>query len=377
MPWWPGWAGDRGITVSGVHLFVPMLHRRDAVGEHTRTLRDRLLTAGVASKIYVEFPDPATEDETSPFLDYEKESVPGDVLVYQFATQSKIADWLASRKEPVIVNYHGITPPEYFAPWNNSIARGQTAALQELRHLAPQVDLGIADSVFIADELRRAGCTRTTVVPVAGVPVPPIEPSAEAVERAPDPPRRRAPMAVGGSAGPQQGPSPHHRRPVRGSGRGDPDARLTLVGSPTVPSYAAALKRYAAALGLADAVDFVSGISDDELAARYRAADVLVLLSDHEGFGVPLVEAMGHGLPVVAHDAGAVGEVLDGAGVLLENKSPRSVAEAVDRLLADPGEQNRLRQAGLARLAALQLGEAANLLFEAVLSVSGQMAVPT
>jgi glycosyltransferase involved in cell wall biosynthesis len=364
--------------MSGVHLFVPMLHRRDAVGEHTRTLRDRLLAAGVESRIYIEFPDPATEEETRPFLDYEAESAPGDVLVYQFATQSKIADWLASRKQPVIINYHGITPPEYFGSWNNAITRGQTSALQELAHLAPKVDLGIADSAFIAEELRTAGCRQTTVVPVAGVLDPPIEPSAEAAERV------RIHQGGGGhrwlSVG-RLAPNKAHHHTIAAlfvaRAGGDLGARLTLVGSPTVPSYAAALKRYAAALGLTDAVDFVSGISDDELAARYRAADVLVLLSDHEGFGVPLVEAMSHGLPIVAHDAGAVREVLDGAGLLLENKSPRSVASAVNRILADPEERERLRRAGLARFAALDLGEAANLLFEAIMSVSRPVAVPT
>jgi glycosyltransferase involved in cell wall biosynthesis len=278
----------------------------------------------------------------------------------------------------VIINYHGITPAEYFAPWNNAITRGQTAALHELAHLAPKVDLGIADSAFIADELRRAGCARTTIVPVAGVPDPPLEPTTEAVERV------RSHQRGGGhqwlSVGRLAPNKAHHHTIaalfVARAGE-DPEARLTVVGSPTVPSYAAALRRYAAALGLGDAVDFVSGISDDELAARYRAADVLVLLSDHEGFGVPLVEAMSHGLPVVAHDAGAVGEVLDGAGRLLEDKGPRSVADAVNGLLADPGERERLRQAGLARFAALELGEAANLLFEAVLGVSRPVAVPT
>jgi glycosyltransferase involved in cell wall biosynthesis len=355
-----------------------MLHRRDAVGEHTRTLRDRLLAAGVASRIYTEYPDPATEEETSPYLDYESESTPGDVLVYQFATQSKIADWLASRTQPVIINYHGITPPEYFAPWNNDIARGQASALQELKRLAPRVALGIADSAFISGELRRAGCKKTTVVPVAGVPDPPIEPSAQVIERV------RIHQGDGGhrwlSVG-RLAPNKAHHHTIAAlfAARvgGDPDARLTVVGSPTVPAYAAALRRYAAALGLSEAVDFVSGISDDELAARYRVADVLVLLSDHEGFGVPLVEAMSHRLPIVAHDAGAVGEVLAGAGVLLENKSPRSVADAVNRLLADPEERDRLGQAGLARFEALDLGEAANLLFEAVMSVSRPVAVPT
>ena len=63
----------------------------------------------------------------------------------------------------------------------------------------------------------------------------------------------------------------------------DPDARLTLVGAPSEPAYAAALKGYAASLGcgLADSVEFVTGITDATLAAHYRSADVLVMLSEH------------------------------------------------------------------------------------------------
>jgi glycosyltransferase involved in cell wall biosynthesis len=347
-----------------------MLHRHDAVGEHTRTLRDRLAVSGVPSRIYTELPDPATRSETRHYLDYESEAVPGDVLVYQFATESAIAGWLASRPEPLVINYHSITPPEFFGPWNNGITRGQVGALQELARLAPRAALGIADSNFVAEELRHAGCRTTTVVPVAGVPYPPFEPSAAAVERL------RARRRGGGhrwlSVG-RLAPNKAHHHTIAAlfvaRADGDPDAELSLVGSPTEPSYAAALKRYAAALGVAEAVEFVSGVSDDELAAHYRTADVLVMLSDHEGFGVPLVEAMGHGLPIVAYDAGAVGEVLGGAGILLDRKNPRHVAAAVSGLLADPDEQDRLRQEGAERFAALHLGEAGNLLFEAVRSV--------
>ena len=62
-------AGAPGSAVGGshrpgIHLFVPMLHRRDAVGEHTRVLRDQLLAAGIPSRIYIDMPDPETADET-------------------------------------------------------------------------------------------------------------------------------------------------------------------------------------------------------------------------------------------------------------------------------------------------------------------------
>ncbi len=156
----------------------------------------------------------------------------------------------------------------------------------------------------------------------------------------------------------------------------DPGARLTLVGSPTEPAYTRALRRYAASLGLGGAVDFVEGITDEQLAAQYRGADVLVMLSDHEGFGVPLVEAMGHGTPIVAFDAGAVGEVLDGCGVLLRQKGPRSVAAAVSSLLRDRSRRDELVEAGRRRFDALELDTAANRLVEAVRAVGATADAP-
>ncbi len=69
--------------MSGIHQFVPMLHVHDAVGEHTRTLRDLLVASGVTSSIYTEHPDPATAAETKHYLEYEADAAAGDVLVYQ------------------------------------------------------------------------------------------------------------------------------------------------------------------------------------------------------------------------------------------------------------------------------------------------------
>lgn len=358
--------------MTAVHLFVPMLHRHDAVGEHTQSLHRRLVATGVPSTIYTEVPDPDTADLTRPYLEYVTDSRPGDVLVYQFATASGMAGWLARRPEPVVVNYHSITPPEYFRPWNNRITRLQVAAQIELSELAPRAALGIAVSRFDEAELQAAGCPRTVVVPVANVAVPPVAPEPSALvrlsEHPPGPGHRW--LSVGRLA-PNKG---HHRTIAAlfvARTLHDPLARLTVVGAPTEPAYAAALARYAAALGLDGDVVFVSGIGEAELAAHYRCADALVMLSDHEGFGVPLVEAMGQGLPVVALDAGAVGEVLGGAGTLLDDTAPRHVAGVVSDLLGDPGRCTRLAARGRARFSALGLDHAADLLIEAVLAVRG------
>ncbi|HEX3460300.1 MAG TPA: glycosyltransferase family 4 protein [Acidimicrobiales bacterium] len=364
--------------MSGVHQFVPLLHRYDAVGEHTRALRHRLTEAGITSRIYTELPDPDTAEETRPYLAYPEEAEPGDVLVYQFATESVMARWLAARPEPLVVNYHSATPPGYFIPWNNGIARLQVQSLLELADIAPHAALGIAVSEFDAAELRAAGCATTVVIPVANVTSPPIAPDPETLERLAGERQARGPGASWLSVG-RLAPNKGHHQVVAAlfvaRMTTDPGAHLTLVGTPSEPNYAHALRRFANSLGLADAVDFVSGIADTQLAAYYRASDVLVMLSDHEGFGVPLIEAMGHGVPVVAYDAGAVAEILGDAGVLLGKKHPRHVASAVHRLLADPAEVARLVARGRERVEAMDLPNAGNRLVAAVRALSDPVPV--
>ncbi len=155
--------------MSAIHQFVPMLHRDDAVGRHTLRLRDVLVARGIESRIYVEMVDPETEAETSLFPRYADEAQRGDVLLYQFATASAMAPWLAERRETLVVNYHNVTPPEYYAAWNNPMARHQLRALHERATLAPRTGLGIAVSAFNEAELRTAGYARTAVVPPAAV----------------------------------------------------------------------------------------------------------------------------------------------------------------------------------------------------------------
>jgi glycosyltransferase involved in cell wall biosynthesis len=348
-----------------------MLHRHDAVGEHTLALRDGLHRAGVPSDIYIERIDPRTAAETRPYRDYAAEASDGDVIVYQVATASEMAGWIARRHEPLVLNYHSITPPDFFRPWNNDITRGQVEAQQELGLLAPRAVLGVAVSRFDADELARAGCPRTEVVPVANVANPPPSPDPAMLERLSGQRRTGTQwLSVGRLA-----PNKAHERAITAllaaHASTDPDARLTVVGAPTERHYAAALRRFAAELGLAGDVDFVTGLSDTELAAFYRAADVLVMLSAHEGFGVPLIEAMGQGLPIVARRAGAVEETVGDAALLVDDTRPRGVAAAIAQLLADAPSRDRMVAAGRRRVSELGLEHAADRFVEVVLAVRG------
>ena len=109
----------------------------------------------------------------------------------------------------------------------------------------------------------------------------------------------------------------------------DPEAHLVLVGAfRDQPQYHARIVALIERLGLGGAVHFSGTIDDAALLAYYRAASVFVSLSEHEGFGVPLLESMRFRLPVVAYDAAAVGETVGHAGVLLSERDLAEAAEA-------------------------------------------------
>jgi glycosyltransferase involved in cell wall biosynthesis len=130
----------------------------------------------------------------------------------------------------------------------------------------------------------------------------------------------------------------------------DDAARLTLIGAIGSSRYADALIDFTEDLGLSQAVRFTGSVSAGELEAHYRTAHVYVCLSDHEGFGVPLLEAMAHRVPVVAYRCTAVPETAGDAALLVEDKRPTIVASTVDRVLTDATLRSSLINAGQGRL---------------------------
>jgi glycosyltransferase involved in cell wall biosynthesis len=157
-------------------------------------------------------------------------------------------------------------------------------------------------------------------------------------------------------------------------GHGDPEATLVIVGKPATSSYVAALQRFVAEMGLSGAVRFTGHASDATVAAAYAEADVLVVTSEHEGFCVPVVEAMARGLPVVAFDQGAVPEVLGDAGVLVSDKDPYALAASIAAVLADTARRNALAEAGGLRLRELDLAGAADRFVSLLVPLAGQAA---
>ncbi len=344
-----------------IHQFVPMLHRDDAVGRHTLRIRDVLHERGIRSNIYVEMDDPETAAETKPFLTYETDAQRGDLLVYQFATASNIAPWLASRRETLAISYHNVTPPELYAPWNNPMARHQLRAIHELMRLAPRTALAIAVSRFNEAELMERGYARTAVIPPAA-----MAPTGSAADD--HPPAQTDEddtQAVGrwlcvGRVAPNKGIELALMALLVTQAHDDPGASLEVIGRPVVPAYTRALERFVDELGLRHAVTFRGQVSDDDLVAAMAAADVLVMPSQHEGFGVPIVEAMAMGLPVVANKAGALPEIVGDAGLLVDALDPYATTAAIEMIRADVDVRHTLEVNARRRVEDLDLSSAAD-----------------
>ena len=339
-----------------------ILAGRDAIGSHVLLARDALRGAGFASDIYAGDAHPEVRAQARPLEDLPVRPQPDSWLLFHHSTGSAVAEAVLRRAEPKLVDYHNITPPALVRRWAPWIREELELGLEQLQAVAPASFFGIAHSRFSERELLAAGCPRTAVVAPL-VDLAAFEARADAGLLA----ARRAERRAGGADWLFVGRvSPHkaqhdlvkalacYRRFY------DSRARLHLVGSALGSDYRRALERFAARLGLEDAVRMVGPVSDEELAAYYRSADVFVCASDHEGFCVPIVEAMHLGVPVVAFAAAAVGETVGDGGMVLTDKSPMTLATAVHRAVTDDTLRATLVEAGArrARAFALPVGQA-------------------
>ena len=93
-------------------------------------------------------------------------------------------------------------------------------------------------------------------------------------------------------------------------------------------------------------VNFVGSVSDDELQGFYEASDIYLCMSEHEGFCVPLIEALHHGLPVIAFSSSAIPETLGSGGILLDEKDPLKTALIIKNLLSDTALRSSLKEIG-------------------------------
>jgi L-malate glycosyltransferase len=340
-----------------VDQVIPSLASRDAIGVHTMNLRDGLRAVGIDSDIFYGSVTPDVTHEGRSVTELGR-SGRDRWLLYQSSIGSPVYDIFAARTEPKLVNYHNITPAHLLRDWEPNVAYEVALGRTQLARLGPQSRFAVADSAFNESELLALGYGETAVVPLL------IDMHRKSEEADPTMAARLrkdkeksggADLIFVGKLSPHKAPHDLVKTLAVVRRLYDPAARLHLVGSPLGETYEPALRAFVTELGLDDAVNFAGSVSEAELEAYLQAADVFVCASDHEGFCVPLAEAMGHGIPIVAYGVTAVPETVGDAGLLLSDKSPLHFAAAVGRVLSDPALRQHLSSAGLARAAGFNL----------------------
>ncbi len=256
-----------------------------------------------------------------------------DLVLYHHGIASELSSFLLHLPCRRGVVFHNITPARFYR--GTSLEEPLNAGRAQLVALAAACHLSIGVSQFNAAELRGAGHENVHTVPLF------IEPERFDAEAAdPDFTRafkdRETPLVVSVSR-----VVPHKRvedllalhAELR---RLSPESRLLVVGP-----YAKG-SAYFRSLNKLPGVTFAGAVSHAELVAAYRAADVYVSMSEHEGFGVPLIEAMACDVPVLAFAAAAVPETLGGRGIAFDEKHFAALAELVTTLRADVALKEKL-----------------------------------
>jgi glycosyltransferase involved in cell wall biosynthesis len=334
-----------------IHQWVPAAHRGDAIGNSARRVRDLLRRMGHQSELFAITIDDDLRDEVRSFSD--SSASRGDVTIFHFALPSPMTAAFATLGGKKVLQYHNITPAAFFAPYDSGLFRLAALGRRELATLAGHVDLALGDSDFNRQELVALGFERTGVMPIA------VD-----TDRITDAPRRPALDKILGDGlinilfvgriAPNKKIEDHIRLAEVYKRNVDSYYRFIFVGRHDgVPRYYAQIRALIAEFKmLADRFWFTGPVPDEDLAAFYRWADAYVSLSEHEGFCVPLVEAMAADVPVVAYGAGAVPETLGGAGLLFAPKDLEFAAELLGTVVYDPEVRTRVLQGQRARLRA-------------------------
>ena len=323
---------------------LPALSPGDAVGNDTRAIRDILREAGYETEIYADFVDKRIQEGEGREIRFLPELAKEDLLIYHASTGTRLNFEVPSLGGRQIMVYHNITPPHFFRWYNFEARKNMEYGYEGIRYLADRMEYCIADSEYNRSELIRMGYRCPIDVCPILIPFADYdrEPDREVLDRYRGDGIRN--WLFVGRISPNKKQEDLIRAFYCYQRDYEPDSRLFLVGNAAgMERYDRRLKNYIRELGIEGKVVLSGHIPFTAILAYYRLADVFVCMSEHEGFCVPLAEAMHFGVPIAACDCCAVPDTLGSGGLLLKSREPETVAAAVNRILTDEGLREAIR----------------------------------
>lgn len=318
-------------------LAIHQFHSGSAYGDGVTNsmfyIQKILKDSGYRSDIYCANLDPRLEGRIRSFTEYEDK--PDDLILIHYSLGTEQDGWITGLKSLRVLLYHNITPEHFFpgAEWLQQFirkGRAQLAAWARQRIFLGQ----IAASDYSALELRGWGYDRVATIGVL-VDLDRLRAHSWDREIGRDAAGTRTLLFVGRICEHKgQLELVEMMRNLVAASR--VPTRLLLVGGVTSEAYQAKLLKTISHLGMSDHVKWLGKLEDDEVYGLYRDTDLYVSMSRHEGFGMPLVEAMTFGLPVLARSGGSVAATLGEGGLILDHGGPRAMAAASRLMLEEP-----------------------------------------
>lgn len=314
----------------------------DAVSNDTIAMEKAIKQMGYHTRIYAESIVSPLDKKTALKVEDLKDVKKEDIIIFHMSTGSKLNFDVAKYDCRKILVYHNITPPEYFEKNDRRFMDICEYGLEGAKFLADKVDYCIADSQFNKNDLINMGykCP-IDVLPVI-IPLSDYDkkPDKEVLKEYSD---GYVNILFTGRIAPNKKQEDliaafyYYNRLYNNK------SRLILAGSFRYEDpYYIRLTEYTKKLGMGGSVIFTGHIKFDKILAYYKVSDIFLCMSEHEGFCVPLVEAMKFGLPIIAYDKAAVPETMDNKGMILDSKDPQYVAACIDRMVKDKMLQQKV-----------------------------------
>ena len=326
------------------HQFVTALSYGDAIGDYTLEIQQILKRNGYESEIFSEIVHPRMAKYVKPLHEYEVYQNDDNLMILHFSIGSDVGNLLPHYDGKKMMIYHNITPFEWFVDINALLAYQCLVGREQLKTLREFCPIALGDSEYNRQELEKFGYESTGVLP--------IRLHFEKFDAPGDPVTRqlyddnRTNIIVVGRVIPNKKLEDSLRAFAYYQKFINPFSRLIFVGLWSgFETYYHALRKMIVDLRVQEVV-FTGHITFDELLAFYRLADVLVTMSEHEGFCVPLMEAFYMNVPVVAWDACAIPYTAGEGSVLVQGeKDYAQIGEMLHKISSDSALRSRIVEA--------------------------------
>ncbi len=318
-----------------IYQILPELKYGDAVGNDAMAVCRVIGEMGYETAIYAEKIDKRLDSHLYRKFSKLPKLNDDDILILNHCCGSELCNILPTLGGRKMMIYHNMTPPHFFAPYSKGSLANLSEGYRQTERMKDVIDYVLSVSEYNASDLRNMGYTCPMFIRPILIPFSDYEKEADPdiIKKYSDDGYTNM-IFVGRVA-----PNKKHEDVIKAFAyykkHINEKSRLILVGSDSgMEKYGDCLKKYKDALMLDDVV-FTGHVKFSEILAYYRIADIFLCMSEHEGFCVPLVEAMYFDVPIIAYDSSAIAGTLGGSGVLLKEKDPILTSMMIDRIVKD------------------------------------------